>query len=438
MKIAIIGGGPGGYTAAAAAANMGAEVVLFERRELGGTCLNRGCIPTKALLASAHLFDKIKKAETYGISVSTPTFNIEQVMERKNKIVSELRAGVEALMKQRKVQVITEHARIAEVGKIVTESGEWHYDNLIIATGSEPITFFNDPSLLTSDGAIELNRIPETILIIGGGVVGLELASFWSSAGAKVTVVEMMPTVLPFVDRSITSILTREFKKRKIALKTSLSVEKIEGGKVHFSDGKEATFDTIIQAVGRKINSDDIGLEKLAITPEKGRIPVNNRMETAVKGVYAIGDVAAGSPMLAHVATAQAIVAVENIMGKDAKFDSRVIPNCIYTSPEIASAGVTEEAAGGRAAEVQYRVLGRAHAEGEISGAIKLVVDGEDRICGIHIIGERATDIIHEGVAGISERVTLDKMADIVRAHPSFSEIYTEVIHKLKGNPIHG
>ena len=435
----IIGGGPGGYTAALIASQKNIKVTLFEKDSVGGTCLNRGCIPTKAMLASSHLFEKIKNSKKFGINADNISFDLPIIIERKNKVVETMRTSLEGLLQKRNVTIIKEHAKILSPGKVSAGGKEYTCDNIIIATGSQAMKIWNGEYIITSDEALFPEAIPPTLLVAGAGAVGLELACFYSQLGSKVTVVEMLDRILPTMDKDITDTLTRELKKKGISIKTGCKIETIEGGNVTFSDGKTGAFDKILQAVGRKAITEEIGLENLNITIERGRIKTDKHMETTEKGIYAIGDIVYGYPQLAHSASAQGITAVLNIAGEESLFDGNAIPGCIYTSPESASVGLREdELENPIISKVQFRTMGRAHAEGEIAGLIKIVADRNSKIVkGVHIIGERATDIIHEGVIAVTQGLTIEALADCIHAHPTFAEVYAEAFHLAEGRPIH-
>lgn len=437
MRLVVIGAGPGGYTAALAAAQKGIDVVLVEKREIGGTCLNRGCIPTKAFLASAHTLEKIKRCASYGISAENVRADMPLIIKRKNEVVQTLRKSVESLILKRKVTLVKGEGGIVSRGVVSVGDERIECDAIIVATGSEPLSFWDDPSVVDSTGALELSEIPESMLVAGGGAVGVEFACFFAAMGSKVTLVEMADRILPSMDRDVTDTLTRELKKRGIAIRTKTKIESVNNGEVVFSGGKTGRFDKILSAVGRRFNNSSIGLENVAVEMDRGRIRTDLRMETGEKGVYAIGDIAAGFPLLAHVASSQAIVAVRNIAGEEAFFDGSAIPGCIYSSPEAASVGIREDQAENpEVAKIPFRALGRAHAEGEIAGLIKIVaVDGI--VKGVHIIGERASDLIHEGVEAVAERMPLNRLAEIIHAHPTFAEIYSEAYHMMEGIPIH-
>lgn len=435
----IIGGGPGGYAAALVASQKNIKVTLFEKDCAGGTCLNRGCIPTKALLASSHLFEKIKNSQKFGINVENVSFDLNAIVERKNKVVETMRTSLEGLLKRRNVTVLKEYAKILSPRKVSAGGEEYTCDNIIIATGSEVMRIWDDKYIITSDEAIFPEALPSSLLVVGAGAVGLELACFYSQLGTKVTVVEMMDRILPSMDKDITDTLMRELKKKGISIKTGCKIEKIDGENVSFSDGKTNQFSTILQAVGRKANTENIGLENLSVTLEKGRIKTDTTMETSEKGVYAIGDIVHGYPQLAHSASAQGVIAALNIAGQKTFFNDNAIPGCIYTYPEAASVGLREdEIEEPIVSKVQFRTMGRAHAEGEIAGLIKIVADKDSKVVkGVHIVGERATDIIHEGVIAVSKGITIDDLADCIHAHPTFAEIYAEAFHLAEGRPIH-
>ena len=438
MRLGIIGAGPGGYTAALVGASKGLECILFEKNDIGGTCLNRGCIPTKALLASAHVIDKIKKAKSYGIEISDFNFNIDKINERKNNIVTTLRTNLENLITKKKIRIIKEQAKIKDPKTIIAGDEEIKCDSIIIATGSEPLEIWKDKSIINSTEALNLKEIPSSMLIVGAGAVGLEFACFFSSMGTKVTVVEAADHILPTMDKEITDTLTRELKKRGIKIKVKCKTEKIENGKATFSDGKEETFDKILSAIGRKYNNTNLGIENTNIKLERGRIIVHDSMETDETGIYAIGDIAYGYPLLAHVASYQAITAIKNICGEKCSFEGNIIPACIFTSPEVASVGLNEYSKENlQSIKLPIRVLGRAHAEGEIAGMIKAITE-DGKIKGIHIIGERASDLIAEGAVLAKYNSDVNEISEVIHAHPTFAEIYAELFHLGAGMPIHG
>jgi len=435
----VLGGGPGGYAAALVAAQKGLTVTLIEEREVGGTCLNRGCIPTKALLACSDVYSKIRDASKYGVRVEGASADLEAMQTRKDKVVKTLRTGVESLLAKRGVRVVKARGRFTGHHEIEAAGERIQGDYVIIATGTEVLRLWKGDGIITSDEALSLTSLPETLLVVGAGAVGMEMACFFSELGSKVTVVEMMPQAMPGLDAEIVETCQRELKKKGIQVKTSCKVEKLEGRGVTFSDGKSASYSVILQAVGRAFNTGDIGIEHTGIALERGRIAVSPSMKTEIDGIYAIGDVVAGSPLLAHSATAQGIVAARSAAGEEASMDYSAIPSCVYTHPEVASVGVREsEVEQPLVAKVPYRAMGRSHAGGDISGLIKIVAEkGTGKVRGVHIVGEKATELIHEGVVAVRHGLTVREMGDVVRAHPTLSEIHSECYHMLEGRSIH-
>lgn len=438
MRLGIIGAGPGGYTAALAAAQKGIDTVLIEKSDVGGTCLNRGCIPTKSFLASAHTLEKIKKSISYGVTTGNITIDMNSIVERKNSVVQTLRSSIETLIAKKNIHLIRSSGRILAPDLISTGDEKIKCDAIIIATGTEPLKLWDDPSVIDSTMALDLSKIPETLLVAGAGALGVEFACFFASLGTRVTIAEMSDRILPSMDRDITDTLARELKKKGISIKTKTAIESVNCGEAVFHGGKSAKFDKILSAVGRKVNTDFIGLENTRVELDRGRIKTDMHMETAEKGIYAIGDAAAGFPMFAHVASAQALIAVRNIVGEDCLFDGSAIPSCVYSSPEVASVGIMEEQSDNpETSKIPFRVLGRAHAEGAIAGLIKIVAE-DGIVKGVHIVGERAADLITEGTIAVSENMALKKLSSIIRAHPSFGEVYSEAYNAMEGISIYG
>lgn len=435
----VLGGGPGGYAAALVAAQKGLKVTLIEEREIGGTCLNRGCIPTKALLACSDLYSRIREATKYGIRVEGASADLDAMQTRKEKVVKTLRTGVESLLAKRGVTVVKARGRFVGSHELIAGTEHIKGDYIIIATGTEALRLWEGDGILTSDEALALKEVPESLLVVGAGAVGIEMACFYSELGSKVTVVEMMAQAMPGLDSDIVETCMRELKKKGIQIKTGCKVEKLEGRTVTFSDGKSASYAAILQAVGRAYNTGDIGLEQAGLTALRGRITTSKTMETGVAGIYAIGDIVADSPLLAHSATAQGIVAALSAAGEKASMDYTAIPNCIYSHPEVASVGVREiDLNQPLVAKVPYRAIGRSHAGGDISGLMKIVAEQETgKVRGVHIVGERATELIHEGAAVVRLGLTVHEMGEMVRAHPTFSELYSECYHFLEGRAIH-
>lgn len=457
MKISILGAGPGGYVAAIKAAQLGADVTVIEDGEVGGTCLNWGCIPTKTLIASAEALHRIKNAGSFGIAFEgTATPDIQKIVERKNKVVGTQVKGIRGLFKSWGVRLIEGRGVIKSRNSIeVTlhdgsvESVET--DKIIIATGSRPAQIpvfpFDGEKILSSNHAINPDSIPEKLLIVGAGVIGCEFAFIYKEFGSEVTMVEMMPHAVSTEDEEISQLLERELKKNKIKLITETSVEKVDltdtGVSVQLSNGKTLEASKVLVSIGRAVNTENIGLENIGIEKGKrGEILVDKNLQTNVEGIYAIGDVIGGI-MLAHLASKEGIVAVENAMGGNSEVNYDVIPAAIFTNPEIASVGlrekeVVEKGIKYRIGRFQYRALGKAHAMGEIAGMFKLIAEEEtDRILGAHIIGPHASDLIHEAAVAMEKGLTARDVAHTIHAHPTLAEGLMEAAEDVHGAAIH-
>lgn len=457
MRIIVIGAGPGGYVAAIKAAQRGAQVKVIEEREVGGTCLNLGCIPTKALVASAEALHLFRRADEYGINLKGEVFpDLKKIMERKDKIVSTQIKGIRSLFKSRNIELlegrgeIVDHKRV----RLIRRDGSdevLEADAVIIATGSRPASIpafkVDGTRILSSDDVWNLTEIPRSMVIIGAGVIGCEFACIFREFGTEITIVELLDRVLSTEDREISEVMERELKKKKIKVFTSVKVEEVRtsdsGVTLRLSDGKELTAEKVLVSIGRAFNSEGLGLEKLGIERgQRGEIKVNERMETNVKGIYAIGDVTGGI-LLAHVASKEGIVAAINATGGDERIDYSVVPAAVFTSPEIASVGLREFQAHERGIPVvtgsfQYRALGKAHAMGEITGLFKIVADAKtDRVLGVHIIGAHASDIIHEGALAIKAGLRVKELAEMIHAHPTLSEGLMEAAGDVHGLSIH-
>jgi len=460
--IAIIGAGPGGYVAAIRASQLGGRVVVIEKEELGGTCINRGCIPTKALLASASLLNSIKKGSEFGIKSGEFSVDFSIMNKRKERIVRQFVNGIAQLFKSYGIVLIEGRARLTErikdkmietevekkdgsVEKVIAKK-------LIIATGSIPAQIpgisIDEREVITSDQALELEEIPSSLLIVGGGVIGVEFASIFNSLGSKVTIVELLERIIPTEDGEVSEELKKFLVRAGIEVNTGVKVREIvsDNGKrkviIETARGREERVaQKVLIATGRRPYTEGLGLEKVGIDLEKGRILVNERMETNLPGVFAIGDVA-GRVLLAHVASAEGIVAGENAMGGQSKIDYRVIPNCIYSIPEVASVGLSEE----RAKEMGYEVSvgrfpflanARATILGERVGLVKILADRKtDEILGVHIVGPDATELIGEACVAIKARVTTKDLERIIHAHPTLSEGIFEAAHDVHGEAI--
>ena len=468
-KIIVIGAGSGGYVAAIRAAQLGSEVTVIEKSELGGTCLNVGCIPTKALLACVALLSAINNASKFGITVGDVSPNFSEMMARKEGIVTGLRKGVEYLFKSKKITLVRGAGKILEPGKVEVTKGdgskeEVSADRIIIATGSQParpnIFPFDGERVITSEEALSLKEVPESLLIVGAGAIGVEFACIFCSLGTKVTMVEMLPQVIPTEDSEIAREVEKCLKRKRIGIYTGTKIEKVEathsaGRRSHpfrgtskskvestLSSGEKIETEKVLVAVGRKLNSEDLGLESIGVKIEKGRIVANEKMETNISGIYAIGDVAGGL-LLAHKASAEGIIAAENASGQDSVMDYRVIPACIFTSPEVASVGLTEKKAEEvghkfKVGKFPFRALGKAHAIGEVDGLVKIIADASsDEILGVHIVGPHATDLIAEAALAMKAEVTAEELGRTIHAHPTLAEGLMEAAHAAHGVAIH-
>ena len=463
--LAILGAGPGGYVAAIRAAQLGARVTVIENQALGGVCLNWGCIPSKALLSVVEFGDKAKKAKDFGIQLSGPvTYDPAVMVARKNKVVSTLVKGIATLFKTWNIEHLEGRGELLDARTIRVTKPDGaeirvEADGLIIATGSSwpnlPLFPIDGTQIITSKQALDLSRIPASLLIVGGGVEGCEFASLYSGLGTQVTLVELVPRLLPLEDEEISQMMERELKKRGVDIRTGVTVDQIvrqpEVVTAHLRDGLSLNVEQVLVSVGRGFNSRGIGLEKAGVqVGTRGEIVVNDRMETNVPGVYAIGDVV-GKAMLAHVASAQGKVAVENFMGHPRTIDYDVIPTGIFTLPEIGRVGLTEQqardrclAAGKdpqqsvRVGRFRYGGLGKAQATGDIQGLLKVIVDAEsDRILGVHILGAHATDLIHEAALAMHLGATVSRVAEMIHAHPTLAEGLMEAMEDVHGHAIH-
>ncbi len=457
MRLTIIGAGPGGYVAALKAAQLNAQVTVIEDTEVGGTCLNRGCIPTKALVASAEALHKAKNIEEFGIEVTGDINpNLSKIMERKNKIVSTQVKGIRSLFKSWGINLIEGRGMILTPEKVEVQKKDntteiIETDKIIIATGSRPAQIpifpFDGEHIMSSDDALNIKSIPKSLIIIGAGVIGCEFACIFKELGTEVTMVEMMPRAVSTEDPEISEILEKELKKKKIKLMTGVRVERVEGQHdgihVYLADGKELVAEKLLVSIGRSLNTENIGLEAVGIKKgTRGEVVVNEKMETNIEGIYAIGDVTGGI-LLAHTASKQGIVAACNACGKEKKYDSSVVPAAIFTSPEIGSVGLREHQAEEKGINIktghfQFRALGKAHAMGEIAGMIKIVADADtDKVLGVHIIGPHASDLVHEGALAMKAGLTVKEVADMIHAHPTLAEGLMEAAEDVHGEAIH-
>ncbi len=452
--IVVLGAGPGGYVAAIRAGQLGATVCLIEKDVVGGTCLNRGCIPSKALIHSAALWKRAREGEAFGVTASNWAFDWGAAQRRKNEIVGAQVKGVHTLLGAAKVEVKQGRGRLVDA-RTVKISANGGGDTvtaraIIIACGSEPAGIpgvqVDGERVLTSTEALQLSELPRTFLIVGGGVIGMEFASMLSSLGSRVTVVEMLAQILAMEDPMLVRPLQGALQKQGVAFHMNTKVEKVEttpsGARVQISGGTALEAERVLVATGRSLNSVEIGLEAAGVKVERGAVQVNERMETSAPGIYAIGDVT-GVSLLAHVASVQGLVAAVNATGGHATMDYSAIPNCIYTDPEIASVGLSEPKAKdqGRAVKVgrfNFAALGKAMCIGETAGMVKVVADAQtDRVLGVGIVGPHATDIIAEGVLAVRHGLTAAQVAEAIHSHPTLPEAVGEAMHDVHGQAIH-
>lgn len=463
--IAILGAGPGGYVAAIRAAQLGARVTIIERDKLGGVCLNWGCIPSKALLSVVELGDKLKKAEDLGLVLhAPPTYDLARMVSRKEKVVATLVKGIATLFRgwgieQVNGQGVLRDARTIAVTKSDGDRLDVHADALVIATGSSwpdlPQFPIDGHVVVTSQQMLELRQVPAGLVIVGGGVEGCEFAALYSGLGAQVTIIELMPRLLPLEDEEISSTMERELKKRGVTVLTGITVERLErlpeSVAVSLKDGSTVTANKLLVSVGRGFNSRGIGLEEVGVTlGRRAEILVDERMHTNVPGIYAIGDVT-GKAMLAHVASTQGQVAVENIMGHARSINYEVIPAGIFTLPEIGRVGLTEQQARAQAEKngknpnhsvkvgrFRYAALGKAQATGDTTGFFKVIADAvTDKILGMHILGAHAADLIHEAALAMQVGATAAQVAGMIHAHPTLAEGMMEAMEDADGRAIH-
>lgn len=452
--VTVIGGGPGGYVAAIRAAQLGFKVGLVERDKLGGICLNWGCIPSKALLKSAELYSKLKEGEEYGISAKELSYDFSKIIKRSRDVADRQSKGVEYLMKKNKIEVVSGVAKFNGKNSLeVTKDGKVvdtiKTKNTIIATGGRPRTIpgvaIDGKKVISSSEAMVLPKQPKSMIVIGAGAIGVEFAYFYNAFGTKVTIVEMLPTILPVEDKEITKILDSSFRKSGIEILANTKVDSVTvGDEVTVKvSGKEGTHalkgEVALMAIGVQGNVENLGLEALGVKIEKGFIKVDQFGKTNVEGIYAIGDVS-GPPLLAHVASHEGVVAAEHIAGKAKHgIDRNNIPGCTYCQPQVASVGMTEEAAVAAGYKLKigrfpYRPLGKAMATGETVGTIKLIFDEKyGELLGAHIIGAEATEMIHELVVAKSLETTYEEIFRTIHAHPTFSEGIMEAAGEAYG-----
>ena len=450
--VTVVGGGPGGYVAAIRAAQLGHKVAVVEESHLGGICLNWGCIPTKSLLYNAHVLDLIKNSKKYGIDIPSYTVDWKKVIKRSRDVSKRLSKGIEFLMKKNKITYIPYRGKLIDKNTIsLSNKKNITSKFIVIATGGRPKQIpgieFDEKIVLSSKEAMVLDTIPKNLVIIGAGAIGVEFAHLYSSFGSNVTLIEGLDRIVPNEDKDISSELEKIFKRKKITVITGAQVEKVDVKKtmatVKLKDHKPIKADKVLMAIGVQGNIENIGLEDLAITTDKGSIKVNKYMQTDIENIYAIGDVC-GPPLLAHVASFEGTLAVEHLSGKQIEpmcYDN--VPGCTYCEPEIASVGLTEEKAINEGYDVKvgkfpFSALGKTLAEGERDGFVKIIYDNKyGELLGCHIIGKNATNLISEISIARKLETTFNEILKTIHPHPTLSEGIHEATAAALNEAIH-
>ncbi|QGT98884.1 Dihydrolipoamide dehydrogenase [Candidatus Syntrophocurvum alkaliphilum] len=450
--LVIIGGGPGGYVAAIRASQLGLNVVLVEKDSLGGTCLNRGCIPTKSYFQNASVLNTVKQLNDYNISVNDINFDMAGAKQRKDAVVTNLVNGIEQLLKSNKIEVIKGNAKIIEPGKVKVNDQDINTKNIIIATGSIPVTLpikgIENKGVLTSDEILEITNVPKSLAIIGGGVIGSEFACIFNTFGSEVTVFESQPNILGMLDSEIVKRMNILLKRQGISVNTSTIINDIAQTEnrlnINASTKKgdiSLDVDMVLVAGGRRPNTNGLGVEELGINTNNGFISVDENFATNIPGIYAIGDVTGGQ-MLAHVASEEGIVAVERICDIDNEVHYHAVPSCIFTLPEIATVGMSEEEA--KANNISYKVgkfpfvaNGKALSMGQTDGLVKVIADDENTILGVHILGAHASDLILEATLWVKQRQKTEDIIGTIHPHPTLGEALIEAVLDLNKQAIH-
>ena len=459
--IIVIGSGPGGYVAAVRAAQAGKRTAIVEREALGGVCLNWGCIPTKALLKSASVYHYVKNAAAYGIDIEGEAkADISKIVARSRGVAETMSKGIDFLMKKNKIDVLRGHGSIESKGVVAVENEEgrtlYEANHIILATGARPrqMPFIpvDGEKIITSREALVIKELPESIVVIGSGAIGSEFAFLFAQLGVKVTIVEYLPNLMPLEDEEVSKTMERAFRKMRATVYTGTTVKAArvnDDGRCEVDiEGKKGAetlvADMVLAAVGIKTNTENIGLEKVGIELERDKIKVNEHYQTAVEGIYAIGDLIP-TPALAHVASAEAIHCVDVICGRSPQpVDYSTIPSCVYTSPEVASVGLTEKQAAEKGIELkvgrfQFTASGKAAAAGERDGFVKLLFDAAtDKLIGAHFVGMNVTEMIAEPTVAKALGATAEVLAHTIHPHPTMNEAVMEAAEAALGHAIHG
>ncbi len=457
MKITIIGAGPGGYEAALYAAKRGAEVVLIEKDQLGGTCLNRGCIPTKAFLASYDIKSAVEEAADFGIGIPEGDIAVDYpaILERKNKVMESLIKGIAFLNEKLGVTTIKGTGSLIDAKTVLVEKAdgtteEIKTDAILLATGSVPVApavfKVNGKNVVTSDEVLDFDKAPESMILVGGGVIGCEIGQFLHSMGTEMTIVEALPRLVATMDEDVSKQIARQFKKEKIKVICGDGIAEVNPADDHvdvvLASGKELSAEYVLVAVGRAAFTKGLGLDKVGVNlDERGRVLVDDHMKTNIDGIYAIGDIVP-TAQLAHVASKEGMVAIDNMLGEDKTMTYHAVPGCVFTNPELASCGTLEKdlIAEGKEVDVDYKVgrcdfksLGKAQASGHTTGFVKVIADMNDVIIGGEIVGARASDMLQVITTAVQCGLTAQQVADSIFPHPTMCEGIKEALHDIHG-----
>ncbi|MBA3239215.1 MAG: dihydrolipoyl dehydrogenase [Parachlamydiaceae bacterium] len=454
FDIVVLGGGPGGYPAAIRAAQSGKTVGLIEAKDVGGTCLNRGCIPSKTLIANAEVLKRVQEAEEFGVVTGSISFDFGKMVARKDRIVGSVRKNLEGLIATNRIELLRGFGKLTSsttikvtgVDNVIIQAGK-----IIIATGSEPRSIpafpFDHERILDSTSMLEIQALPKSLVIIGGGIIGCEFASLYAALGVEVSIVEMMSSILPMESQSVSSYLTKVFKKKGIKIYTDTFVESIQKDEksvtVKLAGGEDISAEISLVAVGRSLNTANIGLEAAGVlTTKEGLVAVNEKMETNVPGIYAVGDIAS-KWWLAHVASHQGLVAAKNACGIPAHMNYNAVPSVIFTDPEIGSVGLSLEAAiaAGHDATVSafpFQALGKSQAAFQTEGFAQVVTDKRTgQILGAQVVGHEASSLVAEMVVAISAELTIESITEAIHAHPTVAEVWLEAALMASEFPLH-